>query len=75
MKSKPTKPRKIMPRSIIGERTEYKTDFGKLREITKSMYFKKRDAKSVLKLMKSFMKTVNMNDSDLGIMTFRVIKQ
>jgi len=75
MKSKPVKPEKIMPRSIIGEHTEYKTDFGKLREITQTLYFKKRDAKHVLKLIGSFMKTVNMNDSDLGEMKFRLIKQ
>lgn len=73
MKSKITK--KIMPRSIIGEHTEYRTEFGKLREITQTLHFKKRDAKHVLKLIGSFMKTVSMNDSDLGVMTFRLIKQ
>lgn len=75
MKAKTERKEKMMPRSIIGEHESYKTVYGKLREITETLYLKKRDAITVLKLMKSFMKTVNMNDSDLGVMTFQLIKQ
>lgn len=74
MKTKIEKTEKIMPRSVMGEHESYKTVYGKLREIAKTIHFKKRDAKRALQSMGQFMKETSMNADDLGEVTFRLIK-